>query len=158
CGETPFQGPFSEQATAHLTSESPSLRTKVASIPTEVEQVIMMALAKDPAHRFASAQAFATALEQAGKSAGIMSASTASLVPPIPPPNSVVPAVGATSVPSLVPIPGPFPTDGSAAPAKQTGLSRRVLLTLFTVGGIGLVAASSAGTAALLNLSGNPGT
>ncbi len=48
-----------------MTANPPSLRAKIPSIPADVEQVVMTALAKDPAQRFGSVKAFANALEQA---------------------------------------------------------------------------------------------
>lgn len=68
CGEAPFQGTFTEIIAAHLTRQPPALRTKGVEVPADVEQIVMMALAKDPARRFASIQAFANALEQASGS------------------------------------------------------------------------------------------
>jgi FHA domain len=56
-------------ALQHLQTPPPSLRQKVPTTPAEVEEVVLTALEKDPQKRFASVQAFATALEQAGGSA-----------------------------------------------------------------------------------------
>src|SRR5579859_866982 len=64
-GERPFHGSFSEIATQHVLAPPPPLREKVPTLSLLVEQVVMTALAKDPKERFASIQAFATALEQA---------------------------------------------------------------------------------------------
>jgi D-xylose transport system substrate-binding protein len=69
CGERPFHGSFTEIAVKHQLVVPPSLREKVPSLPSEVEQVVMTALAKDPKARFGSVQAFATALEQASQPA-----------------------------------------------------------------------------------------
>ncbi len=65
CGDRPFQGTLTEVAMQHAMMPPPSLRQKAMEIPVEVEQVVMIALAKDPEQRFASVQAFAHALEQA---------------------------------------------------------------------------------------------
>ncbi|HLH62848.1 MAG TPA: serine/threonine-protein kinase [Ktedonobacteraceae bacterium] len=65
CGECPFRGSFVELFSQHMTAKPPSLRAKIPSIPADVEQVVMTALAKDPAQRFGSVKAFANALEQA---------------------------------------------------------------------------------------------
>jgi WD40 repeat protein len=64
-GERPFHGSFTEIATQHVLALPPPLREKVSGIAPLVEQVVMTALAKDAKERFASVQAFATALEQA---------------------------------------------------------------------------------------------
>jgi len=65
CGECPFQGLPRELYGQQLFATPPSLREKVPTILPRVEEVIMMALAKDPKQRFGSVKAFATALEQA---------------------------------------------------------------------------------------------
>ena len=65
CGHCPFHGSFHEIASQHLLIAPPSLHEKVPTIPSEMEQVVMKALSKDPQQRFASIEAFANALEQA---------------------------------------------------------------------------------------------
>jgi serine/threonine protein kinase len=67
CGERPFNGSAIEIAMQHNLTPPPPLRGKIPTISTEVEQVVMTALAKDPRQRFASVQAFANALEQASQ-------------------------------------------------------------------------------------------
>jgi eukaryotic-like serine/threonine-protein kinase len=64
-GERPFQGTFSELASQHLFMLPTPLHEKVPTIPPDVEEVVMTALAKDPKQRFASEIAFARAFEQA---------------------------------------------------------------------------------------------
>ncbi len=68
-GDCPFHGSFSEIASQHLLVLPPSLRAQVPTIPPGVEDVLIKALAKDPKERFASVQAFATALSQAATGA-----------------------------------------------------------------------------------------
>lgn len=65
-GTRPFNG-FSqiEIAMQHLSDPPPSLSGKIPTILSDVEQVVLQALAKDPQQRFASMKAFADALEQA---------------------------------------------------------------------------------------------
>ena len=63
CGSRPFEGSVTELMFQQLTMPSPPLHERVPSISTEVEQVVLQALTKDPAQRFASVQAFALALE-----------------------------------------------------------------------------------------------
>jgi len=65
CGEQPFCGTFAEVVAKHVFVPPPPLREKNPSIPQEVEQVVAIALAKNPYNRFASVHAFARALEQA---------------------------------------------------------------------------------------------
>jgi len=64
CGARPFEGSMTEVMVQHLTMPPPPLHEKVATIPREIEQVVLRALAKDPKARFASVQDFAAALEQ----------------------------------------------------------------------------------------------
>ena len=66
-GELPFNGSFTEIFAKHLMTPPPSLRQKVPALSAEVEEVVLIALAKDPRQRFASIQAFATALEKASQ-------------------------------------------------------------------------------------------
>jgi eukaryotic-like serine/threonine-protein kinase len=65
CGASPFVGSVREIATQHLEMAPPPLQEKVPGLPPLVEQVVLIALAKDPNDRFASIGSFATALEQA---------------------------------------------------------------------------------------------
>src|SRR5207302_2118739 len=65
CGERPFNGTATEIAMQHISTPPPPLHEKIPTIPPEVEQVVMQALAKDPKQRFANVQAFAEALERA---------------------------------------------------------------------------------------------
>jgi predicted ATPase/DNA-binding CsgD family transcriptional regulator len=67
CGDRPFHGTFAELYSQHLFVPPPSLREKVPTISSAVEQVMLKALAKDHMERFPSVQAFATALEEAYK-------------------------------------------------------------------------------------------
>ena len=65
CGERPFRGSFTELAAQQVVASPPSLRAKVPTLSSGVEQVILRALAKDYQERFESVQAFIMALEQA---------------------------------------------------------------------------------------------
>jgi hypothetical protein len=64
-GEQPFKGSFAEICSQHLLTPPTPLRQKVPSLPAAVEQVVLIALNKDPQRRFSSVQAFANALAQA---------------------------------------------------------------------------------------------
>ncbi len=90
CGARPFEGSVTELMVQHLTMPPPPLHEKVATIPREIEQVVLRALAKDPKQRFASVQDFAAALEQASQRAS----SQPGLLP------SVQPSPGPATVPS----------------------------------------------------------
>lgn len=73
-GDFPFQGTFLEMASQHVLTQPPSLLEHVPSLAPAIAEVVMIALAKDPAQRFASVQAFAGAFEQACQQAGSPSA------------------------------------------------------------------------------------
>jgi serine/threonine protein kinase len=68
CGTPPFRGTAVEIATQHLHTPVPPPREKMPSIYTEVEYVVMRALAKDARARFASIRDFANALRAASAS------------------------------------------------------------------------------------------
>ena len=63
CGAPPFEGSFTEVANKQFFTSPPAM--KPPSVSSEVEAVVMTALAKAPEHRFESIQAFASAFEQA---------------------------------------------------------------------------------------------
>ena len=66
-GDRPFHGSFIEMASQHMLVPPPPLREKVPDILSPIEEVVMVALSKDPQQRFVSVQAFANALEQASQ-------------------------------------------------------------------------------------------
>ena len=69
CGETPFSsGDFIQLGYQHTYVPPQPLSEKLPTIPLDVEQVVMTALAKEPKQRFGSVQAFANALAQASQS------------------------------------------------------------------------------------------
>ncbi|WP_165423796.1 serine/threonine protein kinase [Ktedonosporobacter rubrisoli] len=65
CGERPFNGTAIEVATQHVLTAPSPLHIKIPSISSDIEQVVLSALAKDPQSRFPDVQSFAIALEQA---------------------------------------------------------------------------------------------
>ncbi|HET8851190.1 MAG TPA: protein kinase, partial [Ktedonobacteraceae bacterium] len=67
CGSRPFEGSMSEVIVQQLSMPPPPLHERVPTIPPELEQVVLRALAKDAKARFACVQDFATALEQASQ-------------------------------------------------------------------------------------------
>lgn len=64
-GVRPFNGTQAELFMQHTTTPPPPLREHVPTLPIEVEQVVLTALAKTPGARFATVRAFAHALAQA---------------------------------------------------------------------------------------------
>jgi hypothetical protein len=76
----PFADPNLKMQYHHLQTPPPALRDQLSTIPSAVERVVLKALAKDPKDRWASMQAFATALEQASQQTAV-SAMISSLRP-----------------------------------------------------------------------------
>ncbi len=62
-GRLPFSGGIIEILRGHLETPPPRPRDLNPKLPAEFENVILTALEKDPAHRFASAEAFLLALD-----------------------------------------------------------------------------------------------
>ena len=85
CGERPFEGSVSELIAQHLSMPPPPLRERMPTIPAEVEQVVLRALAKDLKARFASVAALSAALEQASQRALSPTAQLASEQPALSP-------------------------------------------------------------------------
>lgn len=69
CGRPPFWGTVTEVAMQHLSAPPPPLREHVPDLPSDLEAVVLRALAKEPRQRFANIQDFASALEQAADQA-----------------------------------------------------------------------------------------
>ena len=67
CGTPPFEGDWYNLYHQHLNVSPQPLRKRVFDLLPSVEQVVLIALAKDPHQRFATVQDFATALEQASR-------------------------------------------------------------------------------------------
>jgi serine/threonine protein kinase/WD40 repeat protein len=91
-GRRPFLGSFSEVASQHLLAPPPPLRDFTPALSPAVEQVVLIALAKDPKERFKNVLAFAHALEEASQA-------TAGMLPLAPPSGQL--SAGATQ-PSLL--------------------------------------------------------
>ncbi len=85
CGERPFKGPPWEIVNQHINTLPPPLHEKMPDISPVVEQVVLKAMAKDPAQRFPSVKEFADALEQAYQEVSIPPKAAASTSqPPAP--------------------------------------------------------------------------
>ena len=65
CGALPFNGPDVGVAAQHMHDPPPPLRKHVPTLAPAIEEVVMRALEKDPAQRFATVQDFATSFEKA---------------------------------------------------------------------------------------------
>jgi serine/threonine protein kinase len=64
-GERPFQGTFTEVTGQHIHVPPPPLRSKVPSLSPSIEEVVLIALSKEPQKRFATVAAFVAAFEEA---------------------------------------------------------------------------------------------
>jgi WD40 repeat protein len=146
-GERPFQGSFTEIAVQHAVTPPPPLHEKLPTISPEVEQVVLIALAKDPLQRFATIQAFANALEQASlltdqKSFALPDQRPQPILPIEPPRENYLPTILATP-PTIATSPQTQLQEsittnarsGDISPVERP-LSRRLLL----VGAVGLAA------------------
>jgi len=83
-GRCPFSGSPIEIAMQHLTVPPPPLREQAPYLSPAVEEVVLRALAKEPAQRFASVQDFATALQDASHT----TAPSRALPRPVPVPTT----------------------------------------------------------------------
>jgi len=81
CGVRPFQGNYLEIVGQHLSSPPPPLREKRPDLSSQVEEIVLKALAKDPRDRFARVQDFATALAQTNEVANQPDRTTFPTVP-----------------------------------------------------------------------------
>ena len=138
CGAYPFDGSTDlEIAVKQMNEPPPALRSHIPSIPDDVEWVVLKALAKDPQQRFASVQAFATALEQASQS-GLQRAALPLRNTPAPSP-AVPPRVQAPAIVSPIPAPQqPLQQTnliaGQPRPASRTLSRRTVIIGLAALG------------------------
>jgi serine/threonine-protein kinase len=83
-GEPPFTGATAQAITARRLSETPRpLRPVRESVPPELEQLLMRALARAPADRPATAAAFAEALDAVRRSGGVAATAPAHPATPV---------------------------------------------------------------------------
>jgi serine/threonine protein kinase len=162
-GKRPFDGTYWEVMSQHLSVAPASLRKIVPSIPPELEEVVLVALNKDPHQRFMSVQAFAVAFQQACMPGSPVSPALTPAIPsfpatPVSPPVQVlsdnlgtfpVSAVErTTAVPAglqdsdiITPVPSPSSVAVPVLPPRK--LSRRAVfgtLAGLTVVGGGIAA------------------
>ncbi len=139
-GNRPFQGSLSEMASQHLFVPPPSLREKVPTISPAVEEVVMMALAKEPKQRFANVQAFANALEQAAWVTATPSYSDTSPYAPTAPLGSTPPPTNINDSARAQPqIPPPLPTViASSGERPQLGQQPPAITTSSASSGAGM--------------------
>ncbi|MGB8321681.1 MAG: protein kinase [Candidatus Acidiferrum sp.] len=127
-GKLPFHGDSQYSLmTAHLNSNPPAPITLRSDLPPSLSEIIMMAMAKEPADRFQSAEAFRNAL----KSVPVLPAPLASTtVTPTPKPKPVSsattlvetplpPRASTSAMPPPTPMPAPRATPTPAPGAAQ---------------------------------------
>jgi multiple sugar transport system substrate-binding protein len=179
-GTPPFtEGDFIQLGYQHNFEAPPSLHEKVPGISSDVEHVIMTALAKDPQRRFASVQAFARALEQACQIAPSHQATRPTVVPlpsepplpsdriaaispsPLPLPTNVVTPPGQSFQSIVAPTPPRAPevsppSTGEPVPSGDPQSSKRRLSRRTVIAGItGLTVAGGGGIAWLISSRGS---
>src|SRR5258708_35053787 len=125
-GDRPFNGTFVEIASQQMLTPPAPLHEKIHGISPAIEDVVLTALAKNPQQRFASIQAFATALEQAA-----LSTQPAFTVPPYSAPVNT-PQLSQSSIPTYITAP-----DESARtiPMEPAQLSQTSIPTYITPSG-----------------------
>src|SRR5579885_1673487 len=111
-GRRPFQGDSNYAIMAAHLQQLPVPPIEVApNLPRGLNDIILMALAKDPGQRFQSADAFRAALSSVGSSLGSITPD----VPATPPEPSGVPSAS-----MLVSSPEPLPSTSAAAPPQPS--------------------------------------
>lgn len=132
-GEHPFRGSLQEIIAQQMATPPPPLHARFPDISPEVEEAVMMALAKDPYQRFDSVAAFAHALEEAERSqhtpAGVLLPTPPRRVeppPPLPLTEKAIPAsFSSMQRPSMVQAPQQMTTE-AYAPPRDTRQPREV--------------------------------
>ncbi|HZR38913.1 MAG TPA: serine/threonine-protein kinase, partial [Ktedonobacteraceae bacterium] len=128
CGSPPFDGDSAiTLAFQHISEPPPSPRSRVGTISSAIEAILLRALAKDPHARFASIQEFAQALEDASLNRFIM-------------PSAPLPVASTDA---------PIERRFDPAPIPEHRISRRAWLAA-GVGGLGLLAALGTGAAFIM--------
>ena len=159
-GTCPYHGSFTEVAAQQMYAPLPPLRSVLPNISPDVEQVLTIALAKDPDRRFASVQALSRALEQAcggdetllvGDSTILPAAPYPALITVTPPPAAPV-RVAETPLPTIFAYPNTpppaaytpvgFPPPAAVQPEPRPHTRRYVLLA-----GLGALALAGGGLA-----------
>ncbi len=111
-GRMPFEGSDYEVRVAQINNPPPSpCATGCPDLPAAIEKVVIKAMAKDPAERFATAGEFRRALEEA-----------ASPPPPVEKPR---PAAKGRSTETLQPLPAAEQTAGVAAESPRSATALR---------------------------------
>jgi serine/threonine-protein kinase len=141
-GKLPFRGDSQYSLmTAHLNQEPPAPSTLRSDLPPGLNEIILMSIAKDPANRFQSAEAFRVALKSVPVSAlpaagttltptprpstgatTLIDTPTAVRVATVPTPAPVQTPTPAPTIPMPAATPGAVPPPSAAAAASRRGL------------------------------------
>ena len=166
-GKLPFQGDSQYSLmTAHLNQTPPAPITLRSDLPAGLNEIIMMTIAKDPANRFQSADAFRTALSSVPVSDLPRAVTTVTPTPkstgattlidtPLPPRAATTPAPARTPAPApaatpplptmpMAATPAPAPAAAAVPPppvARPSG-NRGVWLAIGAVLGVGVIIAA----------------
>jgi serine/threonine-protein kinase len=121
-GKLPFQGDSQYSLmTAHLNEEPAAPITMRADLPPALNEIILMAMAKDPAQRFQSADAFRAALKSVPVSSLPGSGTTVTHAPRTPSPSSSQTTLVETPLPRVptvaTPASTPSPRPATPSPA-----------------------------------------
>jgi len=158
-GKLPFRGDSQYSLmTAHLNTEPPSPISLRSDLPPALNEIILLAMAKEPGNRFQTADAFRNALKSVPVSALASSGTTVTPTPqakpgsmttlvetPIPPRVSTIAAPAPTPAPMPRPatVAGAPPSVPPPAPASGSTPSRRGLwLAIGALLGVGIVIAA----------------
>jgi serine/threonine-protein kinase len=162
-GKLPFQGDSQYSLmTAHLNSNPPAPITLRSDLPDSLNQIILMAMSKEPANRFQSADAFRAALSSVPVAALPPASTTVTPTPapapkpvstattlvetPLPPRQSTIAATAPTPAPTPAPTaPTPTPIAPQALPvpvARSSSSSRGLWLALGSLVGVGVLLAA----------------
>ena len=118
-GKLPFRGDSQYSLmTAHLNQEPPAPITLRSDLPPELNEIILMSIAKDPANRFQSADAFRAALKSVPVSTLPAAGTT---VTPTPRPTTGATTLMDAPTPAPVRTPTPASTIPMSAPTSPAG-------------------------------------
>jgi eukaryotic-like serine/threonine-protein kinase len=139
-GKLPFQGDSQYSLmTAHLNQTPPAPITLRSDLPPGLNEIIMIALAKDPASRFQSAHAFRTALSTVPVSP--LPASPTTAVSPTSKPSGMTTLVDTpqTPRPATTPLPPRTPTPAPAPAAVPAPAATAPMTSPVAPAGVGAV-------------------
>ncbi|HXP23699.1 MAG TPA: protein kinase, partial [Candidatus Sulfotelmatobacter sp.] len=140
-GRLPFKGDSQYSLmTAHLNQEPQAPITLRSDLPAELNEIILMAIAKDPANRFQSADAFRAALKSVPVSA-LPTAGTTVTQTPRPSTGATTLMDTPTPAPTM-PMSAPTPAGAVPPPSTAAAASRRGLwLAIGALIGVGVLIA-----------------